>query len=171
MECSKTTIEFAENTKSYLSDLVPRIAFQNPAYQSIAENYLSSESRIVLDLLLGKDARVEPLKYADSFFVSEFRRIPIDKIYELLFSELGERDTFGRLVPRIRWCITFDLESAPNKLFKVSPAYKGFQDRDKHSSEIRNFGTVEINGLPVLYIIYFKLEEILNFIKKYYTDS
>jgi hypothetical protein len=95
MESSKTTIEFAENTKSYLSDLVPRIAFQNPDYQSIAESYLSSKSRMVLDLLLGKDTRVEPLKYSDSFFVSEFVQIPIDKIYELLFSGLGERDACG----------------------------------------------------------------------------
>jgi hypothetical protein len=171
MESLKTTIELAENTKSYLSDLVPRIAFRNTAYQSIAENYLSSKSRMVLELLLGKDARVEPLEYSNSFFVSEFGQIPIDKIYELLFSGLGERDTCGRLVPRIRWCITFDLESAPNKLFEVSPAYKGFQGLDKHSSEIRNFGTVEINGSPVLYIIYFKLEEILDYIKKHYTDS
>jgi hypothetical protein len=166
MKDSTDAIGLLENSKAYLSDIVPHIAFKNPTYRSIAENYLYTESKKVLDLLLGQEAKVEPLKYSDSFFAFEFYQIPIDKMYEILFSGLRRCDADGKLVPQIRWCATFDIDSTPNKLLEVQPTYKGFKDREKHSSEIRNFGTIEINGLPVLYIIHFKLEEILNFIKQ-----
>ncbi len=118
--------------------------------------------------------------------IKDFTSKDIKYFYEFLFHDLGERETDGKLKVNIKWGITFDEECAPIQVAKrhVHPKSKKVQleyldsrigrprlPYRSHVPELqylpyRRYGTIDINGTPIFYYIYFTLQEILDAIKQ-----
>ena len=100
----------------------------------------------------------------------EFGKIHIEYFYEILFSDLGERDEQNRLVPNIKWGAVFDKRCTPIETAFISKNYQGSRSNaklEKYSDnrKYRKYGTIDINGKPIFYYIYFTIQEILNAIR------
>ena len=99
--------------------------------------------------------------YSQSIINKEFNQVNIDYFYDNLFYDLGEkeedRDENGKLKVKVKWCITFHIDSTPIKVPQL---------KIPNSDLCRSFGTIDIVGTPVLYYIYFTLPEILDVIIK-----
>jgi hypothetical protein len=152
-------------SSSYLefqSEYVPFLSFKNQDQKIVAENYIYKEVSAFFRKILPSQT-VIPLPYAKLITEAEFKKIEISYFYANLFHDL-ERNPNGQLEPKIKWSLTFDEKCAPLKLASLPANYKGHQ---KNSSLLqhRRFGTIDINGTPVFYYIYFTLQEILDVIK------
>ena len=111
------------------------------------------------------DINKSQLSYQETITEKDFKKIDISYFYKNLFFDLGEREASGKLKAQIKWCLTFDEKCAPCQLGYVNPSIKGYGNASSIKKE-RRYGTIDINGSPVLYYIYFTLQEILDVIKK-----
>ncbi|MEH2079300.1 MAG: hypothetical protein V7K89_04580 [Nostoc sp.] len=102
----------------------------------------------------------------------DLKKVKIAYFYDNLFHDL-ERNSDGKLELKIKWSITFDDKCTPIQLVNIPPSYRGykhklndFSDKDMQGRPHRKYGTIEINGKPVFYYIYFTLQEILDVAKQ-----
>ncbi|MEA5601004.1 hypothetical protein [Nostoc sp. UHCC 0252] len=115
------------------------------------------------------------LCYSQIITETDFQKIEISYFYKNFFDDL-ERDSDGKLNLKIKWSISFDEKCTPIKLAYLAPDYRGneLQPRSLSYNDVngrlhRKYGTIEINGFPIFYYIYFTLQEILDVIKKIHT--
>ncbi|MEG3861052.1 hypothetical protein [Microcoleus sp. herbarium12] len=163
-------IGICPETLLFQSSYVPLISFKNEAQKKAAEDYITGEADRFFDeikLLTAQD--VKPL--ASPLLITEldFEKIDMSYFYENLFYDL-ERKPDGKLEAKIKWGITFDEKCAPIKLGYLSQFYDGFEPKIAYKNvddrPHRRYGTIDINGKPVFYYIYFTLQEILDVIKQ-----
>jgi len=181
-------IRSQEQSLYFQSDYVPLISFKNKAQKDEAENYIILEVCDFFTHILKLDIPVvqNQLAYPHIITNKDFTTKDIKYFYEFLFHDLGERETDGKLKVNIKWGITFDEECAPIQVAKrhVHPKTKKVQleyldsrigrPRLPYRSHVpdlqylpyRRYGTIDINGNPIFYYIYFTLQEILDAIKQ-----
>ena len=161
------TIEICPETLLFQSSYVPLISFKNEEQKKAAEDYITREANKFFDILL-KAQEVKPLAYPLLITELDFKKIDMSYFYENLFYDL-ERKPDGKLEAKIKWGITFDVKCAPIKLSYVSENSRGFDhkiaEKNGNGRPPRRYGTIDINGKPVFYYIYFTLQEILDEIK------
>ncbi len=149
------------------SSYVPLISFKNEEQKKAAEDYITREANKFFKILL-KAQEVKPLAYPLLITELDFKKIDMSYFYENIFYDL-ERKPDGKLEAKIKWGITFDVECAPIQLGYLSPKYDGFYPniayKNVNDRPHRRYGTIDINGKPVFYYIYFTLQEILDEIK------
>ncbi len=154
------------------SDYVPLISFQNKDQKDAAEEYIFDEVKDFFEKLeIDIDIKETQLAYPKLITEEDFTKVKIDYFYETLFHDL-ERNPQGKLEVKIKWGITFDEKCAPIQLAYLSPRYvfDKQEARPQHWNKSKNrkhrrYGTIDINGTPVFYYIYFTLQEILDVIK------
>ncbi|AGF50355.1 sll0710 [Synechocystis sp. PCC 6803] len=145
------------------SNYIPLITFQNEAQRKNARTYILEQVEIFF-----KEIQVDIPNLMESYFPysqsiigKEFNKINIDYFYDNLFYDLGEkeedRDEHRKLKIKVKWCITFHIDSTPIQVPQL---------KIPNSDLCRNFGTIDVVGTPILYYIYFTLPEILNIIIK-----
>ncbi len=168
----------SENSDFY-SDYVPVITFKNKYQKDIIENYILEEvkdffKKVEIDLDINKNQVPYQKIITEKDFINS-KKVPITYFYENLFYDLGEREPDGRLKAKIKWSITFDEKCVPCQLAYVNPSFRGYgkldikdiKYKDSQGRPYRRYGTIDINGSPVFYYIYFTLQEILDVIKDY----
>ncbi|MCT7964484.1 hypothetical protein NG791_27780 [Laspinema sp. D1] len=161
-----------------LSGYVPVISFKTEDQKKAAEDYITAEVDVFFDKIFYKQKKplYQPIPYSKSITEKDFKPVEknfkpveIDYFYLNLFNDLS-RNQDKKLEMKIKWCITFDIKCAPIQLARLSPKYDGYNPQPYYSDEnglpYRKFGTIDINGYPVFYYIYFTIQEILDVIKK-----
>ncbi|MBE9255810.1 hypothetical protein IQ217_18665 [Synechocystis salina LEGE 00031] len=145
------------------SNYVPLISFQNEAQRKNATNYILEQVEIFFkDIQVDIPNLIESyFPYSQSIIHKEFSKVGIEYFYDNLFYDLGEkkedREDNGRLKVKVKWCITFHIDSTPIQVPQL---------KIPNSDLCRSFGTIDILGTPILYYVYFTLPEILNIIIK-----
>lgn len=147
----------------FQSEYVPFLSFKNQEQKKVAESYIYQEISAFFEKILPSQA-VIPIPYAKLITETDFKKIEISYFYENLFHDL-ERKPNGKLEAKIRWGITFDEKCVPCQLGYVNPSFRGYGKPPDIKKE-RRYGTIDINGSPVFYYIYFTLQEILDVIKR-----
>lgn len=163
-------LEEMEKDKTFKSDYVPLISFQNEKQRKIATNYIIEQvekffEEIKKEIEVNIPNLVESyFPYSESIISDEFKKVDkvkIDYFYDNLFYDLGEkeedRDQTGKLKMKPKWCITFDINSTPIEVPNLTIP---------KSDLPRRYGTIDIVGTPILYYIYFTLPEILDYVIK-----
>lgn len=161
-------IGIGPQTLLFQSSYVPLISFKNEEQKKAAEDYITREANNFFKILL-KAQEVKPLAYQLLITELDFKKIDMSYFYENIFDDL-ERKPDGKLEAKIKWGITFDLKCAPIELIYVSSESRGFgskiAEKNGKGRPQRRYGTIDINGKPVFYYIYFTLQEILDVIKQ-----
>jgi len=164
----------SENSELY-SDYVPVISFKHKDQKDKVENYIFEQVKDFFEKLkIHLDIHKTQLPYQKIITekdVKDFNKVKITYFYENLFYDLGEREPDGRLKAKIKWGITFDDKCVPSQLGYVNPSFSGYKKQpikyeDSQGRPYRRYGTIDINGTPVFYYIYFTLQEILDVIKR-----
>jgi hypothetical protein len=150
----------------FYSNYVPLISFKNKYQKDALEEYILEEvkdffKKLEIDLDINKNQ----LPYQENITEKDFKKFEIRYFHENLFYDLGEREPDGRLKVKIKWGITFDEKCVPCQLGYVNPSFRGYGKPPDIKKE-RRYGTIDINGSPVFYYIYFTLQEILDVIKR-----
>jgi hypothetical protein len=148
------------NSDSFKSNYIPLISFKSQLERDRANDYILREVNdffnfIKLNINLEESCFSYSISITSQDFLSK-ENTKIEYFYHKIFHDLGERDQEGKLIINTKWCPTFDIECAPIKIPQLPIA--------PHPS-CRRFGTIDIRGKPVLYYIYFTLQEILDHIK------
>ncbi|MBD2679842.1 MULTISPECIES: hypothetical protein [Nostoc] len=163
----------SENT-AIKSIYVPFISFPKEEQKIAIENYISQQ---VDDFFkkISPCINKAQLSYSQMITDKDFNKIEISYFYENFFNDL-EREPDNKLKLKIKWSITFDERCTPIKLAYLSPDYRGHEPKPKSLSyndikgrQHRKYGTIEINGFPIFYYIYFTLQEILDVVKEIRT--
>lgn len=161
-------IGICPGTPIFESSYVPLISFKNEEQKKAAEDYITREANNFFKILLKKAQEVKPLAYPLLITELDFKKIDMSYFYENIFYDL-ERKPDGKLEAKIKWGITFDVKCAPIELIYVSSESRGFDpkiaEKNGKGRLQRRYGTIDINGKPVFYYIYFTLQEILDVIK------
>ena len=161
-------IGIGPQTLLFQSSYVPLISFKNEEQKKAAEDYITREANNFFKILL-KAQEVKPLAYQLLITELDFKKIDMSYFYENIFDDL-KRKPDGKLEAKIKWGITFDLKCAPIELIYVSSESRGFgpkiAEKNGKGRPQRRYGTIDINGKPVFYYIYFTLQEILDVIKQ-----
>lgn len=170
---SETFGLFSEQSNLYFnSNYVPLICFKNQQQKESAEKYIVEEASLFFVNILNIDVSITQLAYPKIITEQDFKTVDIKYFYENLFHDLGERRADGRLEPKIKWGITFDEKCAPIEVGWISPNFNGSQHeirpfyKDSEGSPYRRYGTIDINGTPIFYYIYFTIQEILNVVRQ-----
>ncbi|MBL1210525.1 hypothetical protein [Geminocystis sp. GBBB08] len=88
---------------------------------------------------------------------NDYKNINISYFYDKFFFDLGDRDENNKLIIPIKWTVTFDINYTPIKVPELIIPNSG--------NLCRHFGTIDVGGTPILYYIYFTMQEILNTIR------
>ncbi|MBD2541044.1 hypothetical protein [Coleofasciculus sp. FACHB-SPT36] len=157
-------IQLQSENLGFYSNYVPLISFKNKKQKEATEDYILEQvkdffKKVAIELDIDKNQ----LPYQKNITEEDFKKIDdISYFYENLFYDLGERGSDNKLKVKIKWGITFDEKCVPCYLGSVNPGDGNSPDIKKE----RRYGTIDINGTPVFYYIYFTLQEILDVIKK-----
>lgn len=151
---------------NFESNYVPFISFKSQEKKDAAENYIIREVNYFFENILNIDISVEQIAYHKIITENDFKKVDIKYFYDNLFYDLGERNSEGKLEHRIKWGITFDEKCAPIKVVMAN-SNDGNQNK---ITQNRRYGTIDINGTPIFYYIYFTLQEILDVIKQIPTS-
>jgi hypothetical protein len=166
VSCELEIIQLQSENLAFSSNYVPLISFKNKYQKDAVEDYILEEAKVFFEKLkIDLDINKNQLPYQRNITEKDFKKVDIRYFYENLFYDLGEREPDGRLQIKIKWGITFDEKCAPCQLGYVNSSKKGY-GRTPNIKKERRYGTIDINGSPVFYYIYFTLQEILDFIKK-----
>ncbi len=168
-------IQLHSKNSEFYSDYIPVISFKHKDQKDNVENYIFNQvkdflKKLKIDLDINK-AQLPYQKIITEKDVKDLKKFNISYFYENLFYDLGEREPNGRLKAKIKWGITFDEKCVPSQLANVKPSFRGHKDpnreyKDSQGRPYRRYGTIDINGSPVFYYIYFTLQEILDVIKR-----
>src|SRR5919202_594044 len=117
------------------------------------------------------DVKESQINYSNTITEKDFTKKPISYFYENIFVDLGKRSA-GKLDVSPKWRITFDQKCAPIDVSYLPANYRNSQPKFtpfeyKHSNKkfYHRYGTIDINGKPIFYYIYFPLQEIIDVIK------
>lgn len=146
---------------NFESNYVPFVSFKSQEQKDAAEDYIIHQVNYFFKNILNIDS-VEQLPYPKIITENDFKSVDIKYFYDNLFYDLGERNSEGKLEPKIKWGITFDEKCAPIKVVMANPRNDSNQNKINQN---RRYGTIDINGTPIFYYIYFTLQEILDVIK------
>lgn len=183
---NNTIIGDCSNYHHRESKYVPYISFEDSEKKN-AEEYILKEVSDFFSKFLNKQiGDISQARIPTSSLITndDFKRIDVKYFYETLFDDLGERDEQNKLIPKIKWGAVFDQRCTPISIGEVSENYKGdyptfetvsnielfkqFSNNQKQRCGTifdRKYGTIDINGTPIFYYIYFTLQEILNAIR------
>jgi hypothetical protein len=157
---------------AFESIYVPFVSFANEEQKKLIENYIFLQIDKFFEKLYPTGVIRSQLSYSKLITEEDFKKVKIAYFYDNLFHDL-ERGSDGKLKLKIKWSITFDDKCTPIQLVNISPSHRGykhklndFSDKDTQGRPHRKYGTIEINGKPVFYYIYFTLQEILDVAKQ-----
>lgn len=172
----------------FQSDYVPFISFAAQEQKDAAEKYIFKETFDFFKDILKIHISVTQLSYPKLITQKDFTKVEISYFYENFFHDLGSRNPDGKLEEKLKWGITFDEECAPIQVAYLGPTFFAHREKAKldyldhreregrpyrpHSQYLpyRRYGTIDINGTPFFYYIYFTLQEILDVIKQLPTS-
>ncbi|MEG3937183.1 MULTISPECIES: hypothetical protein [unclassified Microcoleus] len=163
---------------NFESDYLPLIAFKSEKQKNAVEQYILNKVTFFFKRIIKIefDVKKSQINYSNTITEKDFTEKPISYFYENIFVDLGKRDHAGKLDVSPKWGITFDQKCAPIEVshlphnYTVSPTshpqFKPFDD-DYHNNKKTHYryGTIDINGKPIFYYIYFTLQEIIDVIK------
>ena len=163
-------IQLHSEKSIFCSDYIPVISFKNKYQKDKVEDYIFEEVKDFFEKLkIDLDINKAQLPYQNIITekdFNDFNKVKISYFYKNLFYDLGERETDNKLKSKIKWGITFDEKCVPCQLGYVNPSFRGYGKPPDIKKE-RRYGTIDINGSPVFYYIYFTLQEILDVLKDY----
>lgn len=173
-----------EDSNGVYSSYVPFISFATQEYKDIAESYIIKEADLFFKDILKIEDSVQLIPYLNTITWKDFNQVEMEYFYNTLFFDIGERDINGKLINKLKWCVAFDEEITPIQVAYVIPFLSGdrraanfiYSDSrpgrpsfpyrpHKPFLDYRKYGLISINGEPVLYYLYFTLQEILDAIK------
>ena len=176
--------EVYENETEVRSNYIPIISFATQETKNSAESYILSEAKIFFRDILKIHKPVQLVPYLETVTFKDFNQVEIDYFYNTLFSDLGEKDTDGKLVRKLKWSVSFDEEMTPIQVAYLSPSYSKEPEYAKPSVldrrpdrphfsyrphrpylNYRKYGYISANGKPIFYYLYFTLQEILDALK------
>lgn len=153
-----------ENSKAKTleSNYIPYISFNNLEQQEKANEYIVKQVKEFLNFLQKDFENFSYLDYSKSITDLDFsgsQRKPIDYFYNYLLIDLVKRgrDENGKLISPKKWTVTFDINCTPIKVSELIIPNSG--------NLCRHFGTIDVGGTPILYYIYFTMQEILDAIR------
>ncbi len=148
--------------KTLESNYVPFISFNDSQQQEKANKYISEQVQEFFEFLQEDFKEFSYFEYSKTISDLDFsgsQKKPIDYFYNHLLIELAKtgRDENGKIISPKKWTVTFDI----NYTRIVVPKLKINNSGKLH----RHFGTIDVGGTPILYYIYFTLQEILDAIR------
>lgn len=147
-----------EDNSGVNSSYIPFISFATRESRDIAESYVIREAESFFKDILKIEDPVQLVQYSKTITCKDFNKVGMEYFYNTLFFELGERDSNGRLIGKLKWSIAFDEEMTPIQVARPISSF---------SSNNRKYGLISVNGEPVFYYLYFTLQEILDALKKH----
>lgn len=164
-------IGISDNT-DFTSNYIPLISFKTAKQKEAVESYIVQEASRFFEKILEPGITAIPIAYPKLITEIDFKEVDISYFYDNLFFDLGERDYTRKLKRVVKWGTTFDEKCAPIKIESAYPSFSNTGDYlssnngDSTNYRNRRFGTIDINGTPIFYYLYFTLQEILDVIKK-----
>lgn len=158
---------------AFESKYVPLISFRTEEQKQAAENYLTKEVEVFFDKIYGfKKPPYQAIPYSQLITEKDFKTVEIDYFYLKLFYDIMRNDK-KKLEMALKYSVTFDEKLTPIQLAWIRPNARA-EERDikpntwdyKNKRKHRKYGTIDINGEPVFYYIYFTIQEILDVIKE-----
>ena len=176
----KTIAIYPENYQ-FESDYLPLISFKTEKQRNDAENYIKMKVDIFFRKILKID-NIDVVKsqvpYSKIITPEDFKAKNISYFYDNIVCDLDEtpRDSEGQLNFPAKWGITFDEKCTPisvsylsskyKKPYKSPPHFEPYTYTHQNRYEWNyKYGTIDINGQPIFYYIYFTLQEILDAIR------
>lgn len=169
---------YPENYKiEFESDYLPLISFKTEQQKIVAEEYILNKVNIFFKEIIhiNVDVAKSQISYPKIITQKDFKAKQIKYFYENIFYDLGQRNSKGKLNFSPKWGITFDKKCAPISVSYLSSTYR--RDRSRlfnpqfcpfdckkyfgYDWKLK-YGTININGKPLFYYIYFTLQEILD---------
>ncbi|BAT57014.1 unknown protein (plasmid) [Nostoc sp. NIES-3756] len=159
-----------EYNGNFISNYIPLIRLHNSKQKEAVEKYIYAEAHKFLEKILEPDIIATPIAYPKLITEKDFKEIDISYFYDNFFFDLGERDDRRKLKLKVKWGITFDERCAPIQI-KYLPNNSNellgnITSNDSNIVPNRRFGTIDINGTPIFYYIYFTIQEILDVIRQ-----
>ncbi|MBD2598160.1 hypothetical protein H6G74_28105 [Nostoc spongiaeforme FACHB-130] len=170
MKSDLDTIGTRSSDTHFQSIYVPFISFANEKQKDSIERYIFQQVDDFF-LKISPGVNATQLSYSKVITEKDYQEIQISYFYDNLFHDL-ERGSDGKLKLKVKWSITFDERCTPIQLVNLPANYRGhepnpkFLDKDNEGRPHRKYGTIEINGVPIFYYIYFTLQEILDVVKQ-----
>ena len=156
---------------NFKSRYIPYISFKDIEQKKKAEDYIEERvSNFFSELIKIQIDDIPKARIPTSHLITDydFNNIAFTYFYKTLFDDLGKRDEQNNLIPKIKWGAVFDERCTPVETAFLTPLRKGDAPRFKKFSDnprYRKYGTIDINGTPIFYYIYFTVQEILNAIR------
>ncbi|MEG4319341.1 MULTISPECIES: hypothetical protein [unclassified Microcoleus] len=163
---------------NFKSDYLPLIAFKSENHKNAVEEYILTKVNIFFKRIIQieVDVKKSQINYSNTITEKDFTEKPISYFYENIFVDLGKRNCAGKLDVSPKWAITFDQKCAPIEVSYLSPSFRIYPnsqpkfnpfgyDYSKNKKFYYRYGTIDINGKPIFYYIYFTLQEIIDVIK------
>jgi hypothetical protein len=172
MNSNQLQIIGTSENNNFISKYIPFIYLQNSQQKEAVESYVYQEVTKFLEKILEPDVIATPIAYPNLITEMDFKEIDITYFYNNFFFDLGERDYRRKLKRKVKWGVTFDKKCAPIRIESPSPnssetgGYVNSPDCNSPSYPNRRFGTIDINGTPIFYYIYFTIQEILDVVKQ-----
>jgi hypothetical protein len=166
------------------STYVPFISFSSHERKDLAESYILREADYFFKSILKIDIPIASIPYYKNITPQDFNQVEMQYFYNTLFFDLGERDSRGKLVNKLKWGVTFDEAAAPIQVAYLNPSFSDSHEEAKLSYSdfnvsrpllsyrlsnsatlYRKYGFISLNGVPVFYYLHFTLQEVLDAIK------
>ena len=157
-----------------LSDYVPLISFKTEKQKQAAEDYITKEVDDFFSKFFYQQKKFyyQQIPYSQMITEKDFQVVDMDYFYLNLFYDLTRKNK-KTLDMSVKYSVTFDEKLTPIQLAwiwrnagaegeKPKPTIWDKKNNRKH----RKYGTIDINGTPVFYYIYFTIQEILDVIKE-----
>ena len=163
---------------NFKSDYLPLIAFKSENQKNAVEEYILTKVDVFFKRIIKIeiDVKKSQINYSNTITEKDFTKKPISYFYENIFVDLGKRNCAGQLDVSPKWGITFDQKCAPIEVSYLSsnyfrsygnyqPEFTPFKYNYSNKNFYYRYGTIDINGKPIFYYIYFTLQEIIDVIK------
>jgi hypothetical protein len=164
---------------NFESDYLPLIAFKSENQKNAVEEYILTKVGVFFKRIIQieVDVKKSQINYSKTITEKDFTKKPINYFYENIFVDLDKRNCAGKLDVSPKWGITFDQKCAPIQVSYLSPPnpssyrndkktqFKPFEYKYSNKKFYYRYGTIDINGKPIFYYIYFTLQEIIDVIK------
>lgn len=147
---------------NYISKHVPCVSFKDNEQKQKANYYILRTVENFFTTIQVKIPNLisSYLEYSEvitDLDFNDYKNINISYFYDKLFFDLGNRDKNNKLIIPIKWTVTFDINCTPIKVRELIIPNSG--------NLCRHFGTIDVGGTPILYYIYFTMQEILDAIR------
>ncbi|MBP0019424.1 MAG: hypothetical protein J7647_17955 [Cyanobacteria bacterium SBLK] len=170
---------------AFESSYLPLISFKTDRQRELVEEYIFKKVDIFFKRIINIDisVRESQVTYPKIITEKDFKTKKLEYFYKNIFSNLGQRDSNGKLQFSPKWGITFDKKCTPISVSRLKPNFRILIDKKSgkrvkepnlepftyyhHNIHERHYhyGTIDINGKPVFYYIYFTLQELLDVLR------